>query len=217
LIAGNKADNTPRLSRDGRSLAFISTRDGAPQVYVADVQGGNVRRITNLSMGVQPPLLFSPDGSRVVVVSDVYPDCANEACDKRRSEEAEKNPVKAHRLTRLLYRHWDEWREDVRHHIFVVDIESKQALDVTPGDFDSPPGQQENGAVAFSPDGRDIAFASNREGGDREAWTTNHDIWIVPTAGGAVKKIRDFRCSPRFGATEYPARPWSFQTRATGC
>ena len=156
---------------------------------MADAKGGNLRRISNLSMGVQPPLVFSPDGSRVAVVSDVYPDCADEACNKRRSEEAEKNPVKVHRLTRLLYRHWDEWRADVRHHIFVVDIESKRAIDVTPGDFDSPPGQQEDGAVAFSPDGREIAFASNREGGDREAWTTNHDIWVVPVAGGAVKKI----------------------------
>jgi dipeptidyl aminopeptidase/acylaminoacyl peptidase len=189
LIGGSKADNTPRLSSDGRTLAFISSRDGAPQVYAADVKGGNVRRITNLSMGVQPPLVFSPDGSRVAVVSDVYPDCADEACNKRRSEEAQKNPVQVHHLTRLLYRHWDEWREDVRHHIFVVDIESKRAIDVTPGDFDSPPGQQEDGAVAFSPDGREIAFASNREGGDREAWTTNHDIWVVPVSGGAVKKI----------------------------
>ncbi len=189
LIAGSKADNTPRFSPDGRTIAFISTRDGAPQVYVADPKGGNVRRITSLSMGVQPPLVFSPDGRRVAVVSDVYPECSDEACNKRRSEDAEKSPVKVHRLTRLLSRHWDEWRENVRHHIFVAELESRQATDVTPGDFDSPPAQQEDGAIAFSPDGREIAFASNREGGDREAWTTNHDIWIVPTAGGSVKKV----------------------------
>jgi len=189
LIAGSKTDNTPRFSPDGRSIAFISTRDGAPQVYVADAKGGNVRRITTLSMGVQPPLVFSSDASRIAVVSDVYPECSDEACNKRRNEEAEKNPVQVHRLTRLLYRHWDEWRENIRHHILVAQVDGRQTIDVTPGDFDSPPGQQEDGAVAFSPDGRDIAFASNREGGDREAWTTNHDIWIVPAAGGTVKKV----------------------------
>ncbi len=140
-------------------------------------------------MGVQPPLVFSSDGSRVAFVSDVYPDCADEACNKRKSEEADKNPVKVHRLTRLLYRHWDEWRENVRHHVFVADVAGRPAIDVTPGDFDSPPAQQEDGAIAFSPDGREIAFASNREGGDREAWTTNHDIWTVSSAGGAVRKI----------------------------
>ena len=71
LIAGSKTDNTPRFSPDGRAIAFISTRDGAPQVYVADAKGGNVRRITNLSMGVQPPLVFSTDGLRVAFFSDV--------------------------------------------------------------------------------------------------------------------------------------------------
>src|SRR3954471_21530201 len=189
LIGGSKTDNTPRFSPDGRTIAFISTRDGAPQVYVADAKGGNIRRITNLSVGVQPPLVFSSDASRIAVVSDVYPECSDEACNKRRNEEAEKNPVKVHHLTRLLYRHWDEWRENIRHHIFVAEVDSHQAIDVTPGDFDSPPGQQEDGAIAFSPEGREIAFASNREGGDREAWTTNHDIWIVPAAGGSLKKV----------------------------
>jgi len=189
LIGGSKTDNTPRFSPDGRTIAFISTRDGAPQVYVADAKGGNIRRITNLSVGVQPPLVFSSDASRIAVVSDVYPECSDEACNKRRNEEAEKNPVKVHHLTRLLYRHWDEWRENIRHHIFVAEVDSHQAIDVTPGDFDSPPGQQEDGAIAFSPDGREIAFASNREGGDREAWTTNHDIWIVPASGGSLKKV----------------------------
>ena len=62
-------------------------------------------------------------------------------------------------------------------------------IDVTPGDFDSPPAQQEDGAIAFAPDGREIAFVSNREGGDREAWTTNHDVWTVPVGGGEAKKI----------------------------
>ena len=189
LIVASKTDNTPRFSPDGRHLAFISTRDGAPQVFIADANGGNVRKITSLAMGVQPPLIFSGDGSRIAFVSDVYPECTDEACNKRKSEEAEKSPVKVHRLTRLLYRHWDEWRENVRHHVFVADAQSGRAIDVTPGDFDSPPAQQEDGAVAFSPDGSEIAFASNREGGDREAWTTNHDIWVVPSAGGAVRKI----------------------------
>ncbi len=189
MIGGEGADNTPRFSPDGKTLAFISSRDGVPQVYIAQMTRRISDKLTSLAMGVQAPLVFSGDGSRVAFVSDVYPECADEACNKRKSEEAAKNPVKAHHLTRLLYRHWDEWRENTRHHVFVTDVASQRTIDVTPGDFDSPPGQQEDGAVAFSPDGREIAFASNREGGDREAWTTNHDIWVVPAAGGAAKKI----------------------------
>src|SRR6188508_2991348 len=45
LIVGSKTDNTPRFSPDGRNIAFISTRDGAPQIFISDAKGGNVRKI----------------------------------------------------------------------------------------------------------------------------------------------------------------------------
>jgi dipeptidyl aminopeptidase/acylaminoacyl peptidase len=189
LIGGDKSENTPRWSPDGRRIAFISTRDGAPQIYLAEAGGGGVHKISDLAMGAQPPLIFSRDGAKVAFVSDVYPGCTDEACNKRRKEEIEKNPVKMRRLTRLLYRHWDEWRESVRHHVMVADLESKRVVDVTPGDFDSPPGQQEDAAIAFSADSREIAFVSNREGNDREAWSTNSDVWTVPVTGGPATKL----------------------------
>jgi dipeptidyl aminopeptidase/acylaminoacyl peptidase len=189
LIGGEKSESTPRYAAGGKRLAFISTRDGAPQVYVADPTGSGITKVTDLSMGVQPPLVISADGTRLAFVSDVYRGCSDEDCNRRRKEEAEKNPVKARRLTRLFYRHWDEWREDVRHHVFVADVESRRAIDVTPGDFDSPPTQQESAALAFSPDGRELALVSNREGNDREAWTTNNDVFVVPVTGGEVRKL----------------------------
>ena len=189
LIEGDKSEHTARWSPDGRQIAFISNRDGSNQVYLADADGGNVRKVTDLAMGVQPPLVFSPDGQRLAFVSDVYPECPDEACNARRKADAAKNPVKVRRLTRLLYRHWDEWRENIRHHIFVVDLESRKAKDLTPGDFDAPPVQQEEAAVAFTPDGRHLAFVSNREGNDREAWSTNNDVWLVPSDGGEARRL----------------------------
>lgn len=189
LIGGDKSESTPRFSGDGKRLAFISTREGAPQVYVADADGGDVRKVTELAMGVQPPLVISHDGAKVAFVSDVYPECTNEECNRRKKEEAEKSPVKAHHITRLFYRHWDEWRENLRHHVFVADVESRRVSDLTPGDFDSPPTQQESGAIAFSPDGNEIAFVSNREGNDRETWTTNNDVFIVPVSGGEIRQL----------------------------
>jgi dipeptidyl aminopeptidase/acylaminoacyl peptidase len=189
LIGGDKSENTPRFSQDGKRMAFISTRDGAAQVYVADSDGRDIKKVTDLAMGVQPPLVISADGSKVAFASDVYPDCADEDCNKTRKEQADKNPVKAHHITRLLYRHWDEWRENVRHHVFVADVESRRVIDLTPGDFDSPPTQQEDGAIALSPDGRELAFVSNREGADKEAWTTNNDVFLVPVSGGQPRKL----------------------------
>jgi dipeptidyl aminopeptidase/acylaminoacyl peptidase len=189
LIASDKSESTPRPSPDGKRVAFIANRDGAPQVYVADANGGNVKKLTDVPMGAQPPLVFSPDGSKVAFVSDVYPECPDIDCTRKRVDEAEKNPVKAYRLTRLFFRHWDEWRTNIRHHVFVTDIDSGKTVDVTPGDFDSPPYFQEDATIAFSPDSREIAFVSNREGNDREAWTTNNDVWMVAASGGEAKKV----------------------------
>ncbi len=189
LVGGDKSESSPRFLPDGKRIAFISTRDGAPQIYVANADGTGIRQATSLAAGAQTPYVFSPDGAKLVFVSDVYPDCADEACNKQHAEEAEKDPVKVHRITRLLFRHWTEWRENVRHHIFVTDIASGTTKDVTPGDFDSPTYFYEDGAVAISPDGREIAFASNREGNDKEAWTTNQDIFLVPVSGGEAKRF----------------------------
>ena len=139
LISGDRSENTPRWSPDGKRIAFLANRDGATQISVADADGGNIRKVTSLHMGAQAPFAWSPDGSRVAFISDVYPECADDACNKRKAEEAEASPVKAHKLTRLLYRHWDEWRTNVRHHVFVADVANGRARDLTPGDFDSPP------------------------------------------------------------------------------
>jgi len=203
LIAGEKSENTPRWFPDGRQIAFISSRDGDPQVYVADASGANIRRITNVAGGVQPPLVVSPDATLVAFVADVYPECADDACNRAKRAAADADPVKVHVLTRLLFRHWDEWREGIRHHVFVAPVAAgatASARDLTPGDFDSPPGQQEDGAIAFSPDSKSIAFVSNRDGNDREAWSTNNDVWLVPVTGGTARKL-----TPNPAADDQPA------------
>ncbi|HEY2431840.1 MAG TPA: S9 family peptidase [Vicinamibacterales bacterium] len=187
LVGGEKTETSPRWSPDGKTLAFLSNRDGAElQVYVAGADGGGIRQVTKIAAGAQPPLLFSPDSSRLAFVSDV-----------RMFDE----PANVHVLTRLLFRHWDEWRENVRHHIFVAPVDGGDATDLTPGDYDSPPTQQEDAAITFTPDGRELVFVSNREGSDREAFTTNNDVWSVPVAGGEAKKLTPNAASdlqPRF-------------------
>ena len=71
LITGDKTENTPRWTPDGKHIAFISNRDGEMQVYLADADGGKARQLTKLAAGVQPPLVFSPDGAMLAFVSDV--------------------------------------------------------------------------------------------------------------------------------------------------
>ena len=190
LVVGPQTDFSPRFSPDGQTLAFISTRDGgSPQVYVIPVTGGEAKRVTNVAAGVQPPLVLSADGRRAAFVSDVYPDCRDDECNRKRSEEEAKSPVQARQITRLMFRHWNEWRNTRRHHVLVTELATGTTRDVTPGDYDAPPHNYEDASLAFSADSRSIAFVSKREGPDREAWSTNSDVWLAPVDGGEIRKV----------------------------
>ena len=189
MARSEKSDTTPCFSPDGTAIAFLSTRSGTSQVWVMSLLGGEARKVTDVPGGANGPLVFSKDGKRVAFVADVYPGCADEACNRKKLDEAEKGPVKAYHLTRLMSRHWDSWRPERRHHVLVADLETGKTTDVTPGDVDSPPHNEEGGGIAFSPDGKRIAVVSNRDGIDTEAWTTNKDVFLVPLAGGAAEKL----------------------------
>ncbi|HEY0431373.1 MAG TPA: S9 family peptidase, partial [Pyrinomonadaceae bacterium] len=101
----------------------------------------------------------------------------------------EKSKVKAHITTRLLFRHWDEWRDVKRTHVFVVSNKGGAARDVTAGDFDSPPYAASTGVdFAFSPDSRELAYLRNPD--KVEAISTNSDIYVVPVSlDGPAKNI----------------------------
>ena len=65
-------DGSPRWSPDGRWLAFTSTRegDGAAQLYLLPVAGGEARRVTSARGGASAPA-WSPDGPRLAFLSVV--------------------------------------------------------------------------------------------------------------------------------------------------
>jgi len=55
----------PAFSPDGSHIAFTSTRDGQPEVYVMDADGSNAARLTN-SPGLDGDPSFTADGQAVV-------------------------------------------------------------------------------------------------------------------------------------------------------
>ena len=183
LTTGDASASSPRWSPDGKRIAFV--RGG--QIHTMDVTGGDVKKITSISTGAGDPV-WSPDGRWLAFVSDIYPDCADDACNQKRDAEMEASKVKAKVIDRLLYRHWTSWKDGKRTHVFVVSADGGAARDLTPGDFDAPPfslgGPPD---YAFSPDSRELAFARNTE--KVEATSTNNDIFIVPLTGGEPQRI----------------------------
>lgn len=81
FTGSDKRDMYPRWSPAGDELAFISTRSGAPQVWVIRRDGGEARKLTRLKRGVGE-FRWSPDGRRIVFTSG-----AENEEDKKRAAE----------------------------------------------------------------------------------------------------------------------------------
>ncbi len=136
VTAGPGSDRQPRWSPDGRTLAFVSTRQNGPQVWLLPIAGGEARRVTNLPDGVSDPVWLS-DGKGLLVTSDVkWPPPADQEIDRRNGD----YPTDARIWTELLWRHWDDWRAGKRQHVFLVPVSGggEGVKDLTPVDHDVP-------------------------------------------------------------------------------
>ncbi|HEV8137981.1 MAG TPA: S9 family peptidase [Pyrinomonadaceae bacterium] len=183
LTNGQSSSSAPRWSPDGKKIAFTT----GGQVWTMDSDGDHKDQVTKISTGAAAPV-WSPDSKWIAFTSDVYPDCADDDCNKKRDETNEASKVKAHITTRLLFRHWDEWRDVKRTHVFVVSSKGGTARDITQGDFDSPPYAAASGVdFAFSPDSTELAYLRNPD--KVEATSTNSDIYVVSLNGGSAKNI----------------------------
>jgi dipeptidyl aminopeptidase/acylaminoacyl peptidase len=171
----------PRWSPNGQSIAFLSVRPaaaGAPghsdkaQVYVLFMSGGEARRVTDLENGVDA-FAWSPDGERMVVVSRTGP--------KRKPVDQGGTDVRHY--TSITYKFNDTgWYDETRSHLFVVDVKSGRAVQITSGDA------RNDVDPRWSPDGTKIAYAS--EDTTREL-LANGDVWVIGASGGAPVHIND--------------------------
>src|SRR3989440_1699458 len=206
-----QSSSSPRWSPDGKSLAFLSSRPGessapAPaaspnpvagptpaaaagaassdqprnQVYVLSMDGGEAKRITNLKNGVSL-FRWSPDGSRLVVVSRIGP---SDSRGDTRTESRDRSDVRHYRNSSYKFNDTG-WFDDRRTHLWVIDIKTGPAKQITEGNDwnDSDP--------QWSPDGKRIAFVSNRTGKEYDD-NRNTDVWVINADGsGKLAKISD--------------------------
>jgi dipeptidyl aminopeptidase/acylaminoacyl peptidase len=181
LTTAPQSSNSPRWSPDGKTIAFLSTRPAAGdaaadtprnQVWLLPLGGGEPRRVTSLPNGATS-FQWSPDGTRLVVGGRIGP------------SDTAKSPSDVRHYKHANYKFNDSgWFDDKRAHLWVVEVASGRATQLTSGDDwnDSDP--------QWSPDSRKIAFVSDRSGKAFDE-SDDTDVWVVDANGGMLTKISD--------------------------
>ncbi|MEW6508744.1 MAG: S9 family peptidase [Bacteroidota bacterium] len=167
-------ESSPSFSPDGKSIAYSLKGN----IWLCDLEGKNDLQLTNLYTGASGHI-WSKDGKKILFVSSVYPECITQECNEQKDKAAEESKVKAKIFTELMYRHWNDWRGDKRSHLFLLDVETKEVIDVTLKSIYDVPPIALGGYIdyAISPDGKEIAFTMNTD--KMLATSTNNDIFII--------------------------------------
>jgi dipeptidyl aminopeptidase/acylaminoacyl peptidase len=205
LSAEGISTSHPRWSPDGKTIAFLSERnEGQTQVWLLNLRGGEAQRLTETPQDVED-FAWSPDGRRIVLVlRDASPEqleAAKEAKDKEGdgSSKEKKKTAKPYVIDRLQFK-LDEigYLNRRRTHLYLFDLAAKSLTQATSGDYD-------DSEPSWSPDGKLIAFTSNRSKPDPDL-TYNSDIWVV-ASNNSDKGAHPTQVTTNPGADATPA--WS--------
>lgn len=175
----------PRWSPDGKYLAFLSSRnEGKTQVWLLNRMGGEAQQLTEAIQDVND-FAWSPDSKRLVLVlRDPSPEELDEAKTKDKDKEKPgsdkdkdgkgKKPKTPRPLVVDRYRFKTDtigYLDRRRTHLYVFDVATKGVVQATSGDFDDE-------EPVWSPDGKRLAFRSNRSTPDPDR-TYDTNIWVV--------------------------------------
>src|SRR5438093_11288535 len=177
FTSGAGQDAQPRWSPDGRTLAFLSDRaasekaDGKKRkpknVFMLALDGGEARQLTSFEDDCGD-LAWSPDGRRIAFTVK----------DAKLAEADDDGPRV---YERMRYKTDEGFLSDQRRkHVWLIDAAGGEPRRLTEGDWDDL-------QPAWSPDGREIAFISNRTT-DRER-NTVADVHVASVTDGATRRV----------------------------
>ncbi len=191
LARGRTVDSEPRWSPDGRHIAYISKPpDGIPQVRILPLEGGESWQLTRLAGGPVRQLSWSPDGRALLFCHRTQP---------RIDPEQRKRRATYKHITRIMHKlDGDGFFPAERWHIWKASFPGGRLQQLTRG-------EQDDLEPVWSPDGRRIAFVSNRVP-EADYHPENSDLFIIGAGGRGLRQV-----TRRFGPVSAPA--WSLDGR----
>lgn len=166
---------------DSKHIAFLSNESGSMQLWTMKDDGTARTRLTDREGDISD-FSFSPDERKVLLVADVK--------YGKRTVDIHPDLPKASGIivNDLMYKHWDEWVQTVPHP-FIADIEGgkltneRDILKDEPYESPMKPfGGMEQ--LAWSPDGKTIAYTCRKKTGKEYALSTNSDIYFYDLESG---------------------------------
>lgn len=170
--------NTPRGGGLGK-IAFQSNAEGTFEIYVMNVDGTGLLRLTDNTVNDTSPA-WSPDGTKIAFVSrrdgnsEIYVMNANGSAQTRltTSPEADFSPAWSPDGTKIAFAS----ARDGNGEIYVMNVDGSEPTRLTDSggdDFDP----------VWSPDGKRLAFVSNR--------LSNSDIYVMNADGSQQRRLTD--------------------------
>jgi len=173
-----------RWMKDGKTIAFLSSETGTMQLWTMAEDGSNRQQISNLEDGISD-FNFSPDESKLLFVADVK--YGERTVDKYPDLPKATGVI----VNDLMYKHWDEWVQTVPHP-FVADFANGKIaneIDILKGEpFESP--MKPFGGIeqlAWSSDGKTVAYTCRKKTGKEYALSTNSDIYFYNLETGKTE------------------------------
>jgi len=176
---GSSLDDSPAWSPDGRTIAFVSDRDGQFHIYLIERDGTNQRRLTtSTGVGENDPS-WSPDGLRISYTrtqSDSTVDIFTINVDGSNPVNVSNNPAPDRQPswspdgTKIVF---TSLRNNSTN-IFVMNADGSNQLKLDSLLGDSSP--------SWSPDGTKIIFSSLQNG-------NNADVYIMNPDGSGLAKL----------------------------
>ncbi len=205
---GDQVDSHPRWSPDGGQIAFLSNRGDAdqPQIYLIPLGGGEARQLTDMK-GEFNTFAWSPDGQQLVCQ---FQKKDQEAIEREQDEHKKELGVVARHITRIFFKvDGSGYLPQERWHLWTIDAQTGQARQLTDGPV------HDEIEPAWSPDGRAIAFCSNRSP-DPDLDPDVIDLFVIPAAGGEMRRI-ETPLGPKEKPSFSPDGKWIAYLGHEGC